>query len=353
LNFIKAVCEAGVLALRKIRLCRFSENQTHFSIKLFLKNPGFLLREIMRLLKKIFTVIILLLTAVLTTGYIFPDNLPELKKLKNYSPSKLEYGKTTVIEFKKITPKIPDSNVAIYTDGISIIKFKPLSSDVYSSIRVGFKSNKLDWLEFNLAHDIHISKLLTIYGNPTDINKTANKNLDYYNYNFFNISVDKNNKFVKSITYFAKPSDVLTKTSLKKANTSINQKKKFFEKFPNLEPGVTTEIDFSNENPGLIPYTDDQIETNSVYVLEDELGTSGYYYEKAILKFENGLLTWINLIPNNLPLADCLKTIKIPYKKEAVDSTYDLYDFSKFMLVVDKKTKMVKSIGVFSKDACL
>ncbi len=34
LNFIKAVCEAGVLALRKIRLCRVSENQTHFSITL-------------------------------------------------------------------------------------------------------------------------------------------------------------------------------------------------------------------------------------------------------------------------------------------------------------------------------
>ena len=54
-----------------------------------------------------------------------------------------------------------------------------------------------------------------------------------------------------------------------------------------------TESDFATEYPDLIPYIDDKAETSSIYVLSDELGESAYYYDKAVLKFESGLLTWI------------------------------------------------------------
>ena len=84
--------------------------------------------------------------------------------------------------------------------------------------------------------------------------------------------------------------------------------------------------------------------------MSNELGNAGYYYDKAILKFESGLLTWVNLIPKNLPLTECLKIIKKQYKKENIDSFYELYDYTNFVLIVDKKSKLVKSIGLFTRD---
>jgi len=290
---------------------------------------------------------------VLNSASVFPDKLPDLKKLKFYSPEKIEYGKTTLVEFKKIIYKISESDIEIYTDGVTIIKLKPAINDFYSLIRVGFKNDKTDWLEFNLAHNIEISKLVILYGNPTDIDTKNNRDLDYYNYDFFNIAVDKNKKFAKSITYFSKSPVPTPAKILKKVDIPVSRSKKFFKKFPNIEPGITTENNFSKEYPNLIPYTDDRSETTSIYVLTDELGEAGYYYDKAILKFENGLLTWVNLIPKNLPLNDCLKIIKTKYKKENVNSSYELYDFSNFILVVDKKSKLVKSIGLFTKDVKL
>ena len=304
-------------------------------------------------IKKIFLILFLLLIVILNLGCVFPDKLPELKNLKAYSPEKLEYGQTTLEKFKKNFSKIPASDIEVYTGGITIIKLKPLETDIYSLIRAGFKDNKLDWIEFNLAHNIKISKFVSIYGNPTDIDTTNNKESDYYNYEFFNISADKIKKNAKSITYFNKSPLSATEENSKKIEIPISRKKKFFEKFTNIEPGTTLESDFALEYPNLIPYEEDDSETNSIYVLTDELGDSRYYYDKAVLKFESGLLTWVNLIPKNLPLAECLKAIKKPSKKEKVDSFYELYDYTDFILIVDKKTKMVKSIGLFTKNVKL
>ena len=237
----------------------------------------------------------------------------------------------------------------VYTGGITIMKLKPSVKDVYSSIRVGFKNNKLDWIEFNLAHNIKISRFVSIYGNSSDINILDSKDLDYYNYDFFNISSDKISENAKSITYFNKsPFSSTNENSKKIIIPSMRQK--FFEKFKNIEPGTTLESDFTSEYPNIIPYQDDNSETNSIYVLSNELGNAGYYYDKAILKFESGLLTWVNLIPKNLPLTECLKIIKKQYKKENIDSFYELYDYTNFVLIVDKKSKLVKSIGLFTRD---
>ena len=304
----------------------------------------------MNKIKKIFFILIILILVIINSGCVFPDKLPDLKKLKTYSPEKLDYAQTTLDKFKKSCTKIPDSNIEIYTDGVAIIKLKPAETDTYNLIRVGFKNHKLDWIEFNLAPIVKISKLVSIYGNPTDIDAKYSKDLDYYNYDFFNISADKITQNAKSITYFNKSPFTLKESNFKKPDIPANKKKKFFEKFKNIEPGITTENDFSSEYPDLIPYIDDKSETNSIYVLSDELGESGYYYDKAVLKFESGLLTWINLIPKNLPISECLKTIKKTYKKENIDSAYELYDFTNYILIVDKKSKMVKSIGLFNRD---
>lgn len=304
-------------------------------------------------IKKIFLIIFILLIVILNLGSIFPDKLPELKKLKFYAPEKLEFQQTSVDSFEKLIQKFSESDKEVYSDGNTIINLKPQSADVFSSIRVGFKNNLLDWIEFNLANNINISRFVGVYGNPTDINTASSKDLDYYNYEFYNVSADKNNKYAKSITFFNKSPYTGTSGISNNAEIPVSRKRKFYEQFLNIEPGVTTESEFSKEYPDLIPYEEDNSVTNSIYVLTDELGDARYYYDKAVLKFESGLLTWINLIPKNLPLADCLKTINIKYKKDNVDANFELYDFSDFILIVDKKTKMVKSIGVFSRDVKL
>lgn len=301
--------------------------------------------------KNAFIILFLLITTVLNCSCIFPDNLPVLKNLKAYAPQKLEYGKMNLEDFKKLVSKISPSDIEMFTDGITVIKTTPQGNTPYSLIRVGFKDDKLDWIEFNLARNINISKFISVYGTPKTTDTTYNKDADYLNYDFFNISSGKTDKLAKSITYFGKQTLPITKDNQKKSvkiAVSSKNKKKFFEKFPNIQPGITIEADFLSENPNLISSSDKNKETESVYVLSDELGEAQYYYDKAILKFENGLLTWVNLIPKSLPVADCLKIIKTPYKKENINSLYELYDFSKFILVVDKKTKSVKSIGLFS-----
>ena len=135
----------------------------------------------MNRINKLLLIIFLILIIILSSACVFPDNMPELQNLKKYSPQKIEYGQTTLKEFKKLFSKINDSDLEVYTGGITIMKLKPSVKDVYSSIRVGFKNNKLDWIEFNLAHNIKISRFVSIYGNSTDINATDNQDLDYYN----------------------------------------------------------------------------------------------------------------------------------------------------------------------------
>lgn len=307
----------------------------------------------MKRIDKIILILFILIILLLNSGCVFEDALPELKKLKFYSPEYVEFQKTSADAFKKSLSDLKPSDIEVYSDGNLIIKLKPPVSDVYSSVRVGFKNNLLDWIEFNLANNINISKFVGVYGNPTDINTNASNDLDYYNYEFFNISADKNTKLAKGVTYFSKSPYEDSEALSKNIEIPISRKKKFYEQFINIEPGITTESEFTKDYPNLIPYEENNSVTNSIYVLTDELGDSRYYYDRAILKFESGLLTWINLIPKNLPVSDCLKSINTAYKKENVDALYELYDFSNFILIVDKKSKMVKSIGVFSRDVKL
>lgn len=293
----------------------------------------------------------LVLVMVLNTGCIFPDTLPKLKELKAYSPTKIEYGKTTLEDFKKLISKLSTSDTEVYQDGLTIIKTQPASSNTYNLIRIGFKDDKLDWTEFNLARNIKINKFTEFYGKPANIDTTYDPNLDYYNYNFFNISADKTTKYAKTITFFGKnqPAQTVKKppTASAKKEISYTKKMKFYQKFPNIIPGITMESDFLQTYPNLQAYNEDKNGTANVYVFSDELGEAGYYYDKAVLKFQNGLLVWVNLIPKNLPLSECLKILKISYKKESVNTDYDLYDFTGFILIVDKKTNLVQSIGIF------
>ena len=76
----------------------------------------------MNKIQKIFNIIFILFFVIINSGCVFPDKLPDLKKLKTYSPEKLDYTQTTLEKFKKIYTKIPDSDIEIYTDGVAIIK---------------------------------------------------------------------------------------------------------------------------------------------------------------------------------------------------------------------------------------
>ena len=56
----------------------------------------------MNRINKLLLIIFLILIIILSSACVFPDNMPELQNLKKYSPQKIEYGQTTLKEFKKL-----------------------------------------------------------------------------------------------------------------------------------------------------------------------------------------------------------------------------------------------------------
>jgi len=296
--------------------------------------------------KKILLFITVIIAIVLLCGCYFPDNVPELSTLKNFSLKNMDFGKTTKTQFLQMFSPQEKVDIQDYDGEISIATLKSQQNKDFGAIRVGFKKNKLDWVEFSLINPVKISKLTPIYGKPTDVNKNSSTTFDYYNYEFFNISVEKQSGNANAITYFEN-SPLKAKISTH-AKTYV-VKKLFFKKFPDIEPGITTEADFSAKYKDLVPYEETNSQTNSLYVMTDELEEAGGYYESAILKFESGLLTWINLIPRPITANEEVKRLGKNYKLENIDANYQIYDFTDFILVVDRKTNQVKSIGIFTK----
>jgi len=296
--------------------------------------------------KKIFFIILILIAIFLICGCYFPDNTPELGRLKNFSLKNLDFGKTTKSQFAQMFSPQEKLDLQEYDGDVSIAILNSKKNNEFGQVRVGFVKDKLDWVEFSLLNPVKISKLTTIYGNPTDINRKSNENLDYYNYEFFNISSEKASGIAKAITYFANsPIKEKKKIPLK----IYAEKKLFFQKFADIEPGITTESDFSAKYKDLVPYEETNSQTNSLYVMTGEMEEAGGYYESAILKFESGLLTWVNLIPRQITVQQEIARLGKNYKRENIDTNYEIYDYTDFILVVEKPTGLVKSIGIFAK----
>ncbi|MFH0702717.1 MAG: hypothetical protein V2B14_04165 [bacterium] len=289
----------------------------------------------------------LLILVIFNSACKFPDNTVDWQSINTYQPNKIQFGKTTVDEFKKLCP---NSTIEKAGNDIEIFNTEPenKNKDDYKKIRVGFKNKKLDWLEFTLNKDkkIEMAKFVRLYDSPRDINTRYSDVLDYYDYVFFNISTDKDHSYAKSITVFEIPKISSEESTIgdqipdwQNLNTAS---------FLNLKPGYTLETEFNKMYPDLKAYNTDKFDTTSIYTLDKELGRAKLYYKKIILTFNNGLLSWISLVPQNLSLENALKIYGANYTVESIDSKYDFYDFSNFIFVVDKVQQKIINIGIIS-----
>ena len=296
-------------------------------------------------MKKYLSIFYLFIIIIFSSAYVFPDKLPDWKNASVYSPEKLKFQKTTLNEFKKLCP---DAKTFDAEGNVSIITTQPDNLSDFNEINVGFRNKTLDWLEFVLSKQVNMNEFINIYGFPKYIDTKYSTTLDYYNYNNYSIAVDKKSKNARSISFFTTPQLAVNKT----LRTKILEtpQKKFFELFPKLKPGVTVESEFAQSYPALLPYMEGESDVTSTYTLTEELQGISQFYKQAVLRFENGILTWINLVPTDAESVDILKTITDPHKVEKIDDKYDFYIYENFILTVNKKHKKVSNIGLINFD---
>lgn len=299
--------------------------------------------NIINIMRKFLRVTCLFLVLLLSCACDFPDKLPEWTQVNMYSPEKLRFQETTLRQFKTICPDTeifePDSEIAIATTS-------PSQKGFFELVNVGFRNEKLDWLEFKLGKNIALKEFLSVYGLPKYIDTKYSDESDYYNYGNFSISTDKDRTFARSITIFGFPEMSLVNSLREKIPKP--EESRFFAVFPWIQPGVTTEREFAQKYPDLLPYMEGEFDTNSTYTMINELEGAAYLYEQALLKFENGLLAWVSLTPHDSGLQDFLEKNKLPYKIEKLNENFDFYIFENFALTVDRHQKSINSIGVVS-----
>lgn len=293
---------------------------------------------------KAFSTIFLSLILIFSCSYTFPDKLPDWKEINLYIPEKLEFQKTTIDEFKKLSP---NAKLEELGNEIVLLRTTPQKTDIFSEINIGFRHGVLDWVEFLMNKNVEMNEFVSVYGFPKYIDIKYSDTLDYYTYEKFNISTDKRHIFARSINLFG-VSGAAYEKNIDEEITDSNIK--FFDVFPCLEQGVTTEREFLNNYPDLLPYMEGEFDTNSIYTLREELEGAGSLYQQVLIKFENGILSWINLVPNNFQLKKMLHKINEPYKVEKVDKDFDFYVFDNFIFVVDKKQNKINSVGLINID---
>lgn len=297
-------------------------------------------------MKKYAEILCLLIIATISCAFTFPDNLPDWKKLNSYKAGKLQFQKTKLAEFKR---NHPEAKVFEYDKNVKIIATPPQKTDVFKNINVGFREDVLDWLEFELNKKITMQEIISIYGLPYTIDSSHSEDLDYYNYEKFNVATDKKHEFAKSISIFDFGEPSVSNVATPKEIVTFSDRT-FFSVFPELKPGQSTEEEFIRKFPVLLPYTEENIDTITTYTLVEELGSAKYLYKKAVLRFENGLLSWISLIPDNPDLNAFFARVKDTYKIEKANSHSDFYVYKNFILVVDRNKKTINSIGVINFD---
>ena len=275
-----------------------------------------------------FILLFLASIVLFSSGCKFPDNIPDWQNLGEFQFERLEFGKTTTDELKLICQGVKSQKMG---NKIEIFTFESPDINLYKRIRVGFNNNKLDWVEFAFSNKLELASFLDVYDRPVYINSDYSRILDYYDYNFFNIAVDKSHTEVKSLNIFKlNPSD--------KPKNIIKRKTPDYKTILksglwDLVPGVSFENDFREYYQPYEKLLNAGDESISTYILTaPELKK---YYKKVSLNYNNGLLSWINLEPVSLLLVDAVKILGKQAKVEKINDYYSLYDYGQIILTVD------------------
>lgn len=274
----------------------------------------------------------------------FPDPLPDLSSLKTYKLLNLKFGQTTVEEFERLSAGKPNQKI-----GQDILVFNASAEvpDTYKKVRVGFKKDRLDWIEFNLNEPYPVSSFVANYGKPSNVNTAYSGVLDYFDYGVFNVSMPKDHSIIKHITFFQEPSVSLERPAYKPVNLfgAVPAWKELTgTSILGLKPGSSLEKDLLSDYPALEAKKKNYGETNE-YVLDVENGIQQAGYKSVSLVYRNGLLGWINYTPVRLSVDELTATYGKNLTKEPDLGRYDFYRYKELTIAADKKTKKVLSIG--------
>lgn len=277
------------------------------------------------------------------SGYKYPDNLPSWQKMHDFKTSNMFFEKTTIDEFKKLCPNIKKE---IIDNNNVYFRVNSSKSNDYGVIRVGFLDEKLDWLEFNFRKPINYKKFIDIYGKPRDINTEYSNKYDYLDYNFFNVAVDKRTSMATSISVFEIPTSLTEGAVIVKDETFLSNID--IASYLNLIPGKTLESEFKQQFPDIQAIKINKYSTDSNYIIDKGLGRAKIYFKEAIVRFENGLLLWVNIIPHNMKLNEILSAYQGKYDKEVIDNKYMFYYLKDMTLVVNRVNNKILYIGITS-----
>lgn len=244
--------------------------------------------------------------------------------------SNLKFKKTTLAQIKT---KYPHFKLASIEDGQVILINKPKKGN-YSEIRAGFnKNNAVTWVEFILKEKIDLLGFISRYGDPIDINHDYNEVYDYYNYDFFNVSVDKEGESLYSITFFDNP-------------TLPDEMIGFDKKLPDLEnlrlkqgfvPKDYLEETFSDEYDCIYPKFNDN--GTKIYTLKENIISK---YFKVEFVFKDGLLKNLILYPRNIKFDKIVQIYGKNFKFVKTLKNTFCYDYGDFQVITDLQNKILQ-----------
>lgn len=243
--------------------------------------------------------------------------------------SNLKIKKTT---FAQMRAKYSHFKPIAISEGQIMLVCRPKNAK-YSEIRVGFNQNIVEWVEFILKEKIDLLSFVSRYGDPLDINNDYNEIYDYYNYEYFNVSVDKKGENIYSITLFDNPK-------------IPDEMFGFDQKLPDLEnlrtsqnfvPNDYLEETFSDDYDCLYPaFNKDGTKT---YTVKNNIISK---YSKAEFIFKDGLLKFLVLYPQNLKFDKIVQIYGKNFKIDKTEKNRIIYDYNDFCVITDFQNKVLK-----------
>jgi hypothetical protein len=242
--------------------------------------------------------------------------------------SNAKFKKTTLAEFRA---KYQNFKLAKLPDGQVMLVSHPKVGQ-YSEIRVGFNKNVIEWIEFILKEKGDLAAFLSRYGEADDINRDYNEVYDYYNYDVFNVSADKQGEYIYSVTLFDNPK-------------MPEEMLAFDKKLPDLEnltylhnfiPNEYLEETFSDNYDCLYPkFNDDGTKT---YTVKDNVISQ---YSKAEFVFRDGLLKGLVLYPKNITFEKISQVYGKNFKINKAEKDRIIYDYGNFSVATNLKNKVL------------
>lgn len=238
------------------------------------------------------------------------------------------FKKSTSADVKAKYPKLLPTKL---DDGSTILSYKPKSGD-YCEIRVGFNKDILEWIEFVLKDKQSIDKILSRYGSAEDVNYNYNELYNYYDYEYFNFAVDKQQQYFYSVSIFDNPKlpdELLNFDNELPDISNLNQIKNFI-------PKTYPEEAFGDYYESLYPKFN--ADGTTTYTIKSNITQK---YQKAELIFNDGLLKFLVLYPKNVTYAQ-IKTLYGNATKTTPQTNQIVYDYGNFAVITNMSNQVLK-----------